>query len=103
MDEQREASPSQVAGLTGTVALFRIKVTALSSDAAVSLSRRNGRLIMSNNADSSERDAAETNERATVKARDLEAFARKEEIRNRYRSRHHPRRPGVHVRRCGVA
>ena len=62
----------KIAALAATVAALLVKVTAVSSYAAV-------RLAASNKAESAARDAAETNERAAIKARNLEAEARKKE------------------------
>ena len=63
----------KVAALAAPVASLLVTVTAVSSYAAVSLSRLNGKLEASNKAESAARDAAQTNERAAIKARDLEA------------------------------
>ncbi len=69
----------KVARLTGIVAGLLILVATVSTYAAVSLKRANGRLDASNKAESAARQEAQTNERAAVKARDLEAAARKRE------------------------
>ena len=66
----------KVAALAATVAGLLVAVAAVSSYAAISLNRANGRLEASNKAVSAARDEAETNERAAVKARNLEAVAR---------------------------
>jgi eukaryotic-like serine/threonine-protein kinase len=67
----------RVAGLAGAVAGLLITVAAVSTYAAVSLKWANGELSRSNKAVEAARDEAQTNERAAVKARDLEAAARK--------------------------
>jgi len=66
----------KVAALAATVAALLVTVTAVSSYAAVSLNRLNGELGASIKAESAAREAAQTNERAAVTARDLEAEAR---------------------------
>jgi len=74
----------KVAALAGTVAVLLATVTAVSSYAAVSLDRLNGKLVASNKAESAAREAAEAKEREAIKARDLEAVARKGESEARW-------------------
>ena len=69
----------KVARLTGTVAGLLVMVAGVSTYAAVSLNRANGQLETLNKAESAARELAQTNERAAVKARDLETAARKRE------------------------
>ncbi len=69
----------KVARLTGMVAGLLVSVATVSTYAAVSLNRAKGQLETLNKAESAARQAAQTNERAATKARDLEAVARKRE------------------------
>jgi eukaryotic-like serine/threonine-protein kinase len=69
----------KVAALAATVAALLVTVTAVSSYAAV-------RLVASNKAESAARDKAENNERAAIKARDLESEARKRETAARQKA-----------------
>jgi eukaryotic-like serine/threonine-protein kinase len=76
----------KVAALAATVAALLVIVTAVSSYSAVSLDRLNGQLVVSIKAESAARQAAQTNARDAIKARDRETEARKQESEARQKA-----------------
>ena len=87
----------KVAGLAAAVAGLLVTVAAVSTYAALSLDRAYGRLVESNKAESAARDAAETNERAAIKAR-ISRPVRARESREARQAR-----PRAEQERTGVA